>query len=108
MRRTFRTMLLGAAAMVGCGSDDPPPSCQKAMSHFYAAGCYYKDTNTTLTITLNDMITRCEASDASARTERCNDRFDDWLRCNNEVPATATTIADCDCSQEQSAFNSCL
>jgi hypothetical protein len=107
MKRTLWTTLFSAVVMVGCGTDDPAPSCQTAMGHFYGAGCLYKDTSTQQTIGLDAMISRCEQTQRTAPSKTCSGKFDDWLRCNNEVPDKATTLADCDCSMEQMALLSC-
>jgi hypothetical protein len=107
MTRTPWAMLFSALVMVGCGTDDPAPSCQAAMSHFYASGCYYEDTSTKQMLGLQTMISRCEATQQTVPSRSCSAKFDDWLRCNNEVPDKSTTLADCDCSHEQMALLSC-
>src|SRR5262249_24304913 len=107
MKRRFWATLFCAAVMAGCGTDDPAPSCRTAMSHFYASGCYYKDTTTQQMIALDAMIARCEREQQTAPSSSCRAEFGDWLRCNNEVPNKATTLADCDCSEEQKALQTC-
>ena len=107
MKTILWTTLFSAVVMVGCGTDEPAPSCQTAMSHFYASGCYYKDSSTQQTLSLEAMVARCEQTQRTAPSTKCSARFDDWLRCNHEVPDKSTTLADCDCSKEQTALQSC-
>ena len=107
MMRILWATLFSALVMTGCGTDDPAPSCRVAMSHFYAAGCYYKDTATQQMLTLDAMVARCERAQQTAPSSNCSEKFGDWLRCNNEVPNKAITLADCDCSDEQNALQTC-
>jgi hypothetical protein len=53
-------------ATVSCGTDDPPPSCQQAFTHYYAAGCAYHDLNTQQEIPRDTMIANCQSVAASA------------------------------------------
>jgi hypothetical protein len=107
MMRILVTTLFSVVAMIGCGSDDPPPTCQEAMTHFYAAGCFYRDTSTQQDISVSMMITRCQETLASAPTSICRARFEDWVTCNNDVPDTAKTVADCDCSEALRDVSAC-
>ncbi len=105
--RILAMMLFSAVAVVGCSDGPAAPTCQQAFTHFYGAGCYYKDTTTQQMISLDSMVSRCQQLRATAPSNTCRDRLDDWLTCHNEVPAKALTLADCDCSAEQTSLSNC-
>lgn len=106
MKRILWSALFSAVAMIGCGADEPPPSCEEAITHFYSSGCYYKDTTTEQSIELGAMVARCEQLGNTAPS-LCRSEFYDWLRCNNAVPDQALTDADCSCAEERSALLNC-
>jgi hypothetical protein len=85
-------------AFVGCSD---PPSCQQALTHYYDAGCSYRNLQTGDRISPSEMIALCQGIAANA-SEACEDRLDDWLVCNNEATANS-----CDCSTSQMALLTC-
>lgn len=99
--------LLGLALLIGCGSD-PPPSCQQALTHFYAAGCSYFDqrTNPPAPIAQSTMIASCQSVAANIPAS-CHDELDGWLVCNDHVPDHVTSSAQCDCSAAYMALLEC-
>ena len=94
--------------LFACSSDDPPPSCQQALTHYYAAGCAYIDTSVSPPTALSQtqMITLCQNATAEA-PKSCRNEIDAWLVCNNEVPTPSTTNDQCDCSTEFMALLRC-
>ena len=94
--------------LIGCGSSDPPPSCQQAMTHFYAAGCSYFDqtTNPPTPIAQAQMINFCQNAAANG-PPNSHDELDAWLVCNDHVPDHATTSAQCDCSADYMMLLEC-
>jgi len=106
MRRAIFGVLF---VIVGCGSDaKPAPSCQQGLAHYYASGCVYVDTtnNPPTTIPQSQMVSFCQAATTQAPAS-CKDELDDWLRCNNETPPTATKAEDCDCTAEIMSLARC-
>lgn len=118
--------ILGLAFLIGCSSSDPvcsnadsrllalalcsdpPPSCQQALTHYYASGCSYFDitTNPPTPIAQTQEINTCQ-NIATAVPPQCRDELDAWLICNEHVPDHATTNIDCDCSAEYMALLEC-
>jgi hypothetical protein len=92
--------------LVACGGDDPPPSCQQAMTHYYDAGCLFYDLQTGQPIPVNERISFCHQVKAAAPMS-CEDDVADWLFCLEGVPSPASSNADCDCTQEQDALLTC-
>jgi hypothetical protein len=99
--------LLGLVLLIGCGSSDPPPSCQQAMTHFYGAGCSYFDSTTSppTPIAQSTMINFCQTAAVNI-SPTCRDELDGWLACNDQVPDHATN-ADCDCSSSYMVLLEC-
>lgn len=100
--------ILSVLFLIACSSDDPPPSCQQAIAHYYSAGCVYLDGRVSppTMISQTQMISACQsAADEAPRS--CQNEFDAWLVCNNEVPTPSTTTEQCDCSAEQMALLRC-
>jgi hypothetical protein len=111
----MKRVLLGALLAVGaCGSEDPAPTCQQAMAHFYGVNCFYADATVSPPRKLPqaEMIALCQDLALNA-PDSCQGEIDDWLVCNNAVigsPAGETPqLGDprCDCSQEQMALLRC-
>lgn len=94
-------------ALASCGTDAPPPSCQEALTHYYNAGCHYIDLSTSMPIPLNTEIGNCFTAVSSGAPQRCLDKLNDWLVCNDEVMGPVTGDAACDCSQSLMAAVSC-
>lgn len=92
----MRWLLLLAA----CGSD-PPPSCSQALTHYYQAGCEYRNLTTGAQIPVGDMIYTCQGIAANA-PDHCQGALDAWLVCLD-----ASAAPDCDCSVEQMAVLRC-
>jgi hypothetical protein len=109
--QNFRVALLSMLSSVflfACASDDPAPSCQQAIAHYYAAGCRYIDTadSPPTTISQTEMINLCLTAAAEA-PRSCQSEIDAWLVCNNEVPTPSMTDQQCDCSTEFMALLRC-
>lgn len=96
---------LVVSLVAGC-AEDPPPSCQQAIGHYYQAGCSYYDLNSGAPIAAATMIANCQGAAAEAPAQ-CQDELDEWLVCNNEVPDHSTTNAQCDCSQALMSLLAC-
>lgn len=99
-------VVMGLVAACGGGGEDIP-SCQQAFTHFYGAGCMYKDLNSGATIPRDTMIANCIDAASSVPSARCQAALDDFLVCNSSVPSPAMNDADCDCSQEYMAIAQC-
>jgi hypothetical protein len=104
--RVMRALGVVLLMAVGCGEDEPPPSCQQAFAHYYGAGCTYVDLTTGDPIPQGKMTADCQQLHAAAPTN-CYAAFDAWLICLYSVPQGSTTNAECDCSREQMALFAC-
>lgn len=91
--------------LVGCGSEEPAPSCQEGLSHYYQAGCSFTNLMTGQPISISEMIATCQG--IAVNGPQCRDELDDWLVCLDAVPSPVTTAADCDCSAAQMAVLTC-
>jgi hypothetical protein len=100
----MRKFLLMVAATIccACGGEDVP-SCQQAVSHYYAAGCMFVTTSGQ-TIPELDIVADCKAQLANSNSDDCDDALVDLRVCMGNVKSPATSNADCDCSSEQDAF----
>jgi hypothetical protein len=94
------------SVLVACAADDPPPSCQEAFDHFYAASCTLVDTSTGAQVPKATAITDCNTI-ATDAPRNCRDEVFDWLRCTLAVPSPAMSDADCRCMAEVTALQSC-
>ncbi len=95
MRKIMGVVLLVAA----CGGDDEPvPTCQQSLTHFYGAGCVYRDLQSGQDIPRDTAIANCLNAASMIPNDRCRAAFDDYLICNASVPEPSSTNADCDCS----------
>lgn len=96
-----------AVAMTACGSDDPPPSCQDAITHFYAVGCKFIDTSTNPPTETPEGTALNSCSQINAVVpDNCRDLFDDWKFCL--VENAGGNDANCgSCSQEADALFAC-
>ena len=99
-------MVVGAAICgSACGGSEEVPSCQDAMTSYYAAGCSFFDltTNPPTPYSLNAVIVDCKNVN-SAVPARCESYFADYMFCLDGV----ATEAQCtDCSSEQDALFGC-
>jgi hypothetical protein len=104
--RTMTTRVaLGALLLIGCADDRPVPECEPAIQHYYGAGCGYIDTAMHRTLTMSDMIFRCE----SYRGKRsCRPELGDWLRCSEAVPSPTSSPTQCDCLAELGDLERCF
>lgn len=91
-----------AVAMTACGSDEPVPSCQQAVTNFYGAGCAFINLQTNQPYTVNESIQSCKDT-LVAVPDRCQSYFDDYMVCLDS--ATASTCANC--GDEQDALFGC-
>ncbi|MEO7735579.1 MAG: hypothetical protein ABIY55_31785 [Kofleriaceae bacterium] len=89
--------------MAACSSDSAPPSCQQAISHYYAAGCRFVNLETGAEQSQSQAIAGCQSA-SSETPDRCDDEVDDWLRCIDSTSAAQ----QCDCSQEQMSILRCV
>jgi hypothetical protein len=87
--------------LVACGGGDDVPSCQQAMTQYYAAGCALFDAQGNQYSAL-DATALCKGARSEAPS-RCYDELDDLQVCLG----AAETDADCDCSAEQDAILTC-
>jgi hypothetical protein len=95
-------MLLTATICCACGGEDVP-SCQQAVSHYYAAGCVLVMTNGQNYAEL-DIVADCKARIAASTGDACDNALDDLRVCFGNVTSPAKSNADCDCSAEQDAL----
>lgn len=93
-------------AAVACSDPDPPPSCQRAVTHFYGAGCMFFDPMTMQPYPAAQITSECLAL-TSSLPDQCDEAFADFRSCLGGVPSPATSSAQCDCTQEQMALLSC-
>jgi hypothetical protein len=90
-------------AMTACGGD--PPSCQQAISSFYAAGCTFRDTSTNPPTETPESTALYTCSQINIEIpERCRPEFDDWKSC---LEGVANDTQCTDCSQEADALFAC-
>jgi hypothetical protein len=95
-----RAVLVFVLAACG-GSSEPPPSCQDAVTSFYAVGCVFSESGQA--IPASEMITRCREARADAPSQ-CIDELDDLQWCL----ATVANDTECAaCSREQEAILTC-
>lgn len=97
-------------ATAACGSDDPPPSCQQAMTHYYDSGCTLVDLSQSppTPVPVNQVIVECNGL-SSHLPSTCTDEFNAWVSCFSDVPSgSGPTSAQCDCSQEQATLSRCV
>lgn len=90
-------------AMAACGgTEEPPPSCQQAMSAYYGSGCSFVNLDTGQPISQQQATSDCQ-SEAGSTAPVCDDELDAWLTClYNTSPAE-----QCDCSVEQMTYIRC-
>jgi hypothetical protein len=100
------TSVVGSIAvlLMACAADDPTPSCQQALDHFYAASCTFVDSGAP--VPKATAVSRCETLVAAA-PRLCRDEVSDWLRCIDTVPSPASSDEQCSCSPEVMAVQSC-
>src|SRR5689334_17661946 len=97
--RNIRVVLLTLMLFPACSSSDvPPPSCQQAFAHYYGIGCTFVDLSTGQPVSQGQITAECQTG-AGQLSKSCEDEFDTWLTCLNEVTSCGTA----DCSQEQMA-----
>lgn len=103
----MRTMLLVCAItfIAACGQTSDAPTCQQAVSHYYAAGCALFRTNG-MPIPELEVIESCKQLLATA-PDPCVDDLADLRSCLGGVPLPSASNADCDCSEEQDAILTC-
>jgi len=103
MRNKWKVSVLLCA--LGCGGDDPPPSCQDAMTSFYGVGCSFFNlsTNPPTPYSLNESIAACQQINIDV-PERCRSFFDDFKICLDGVAYDSQCG---DCSGEQDALFGC-
>lgn len=104
MRNIMGVMLLVAACSGGDGRS--VPTCQQAVSHFYAAGCKFRDLQTGMDVPEGEVTLQCRQL-VEAAPGSCVDDVENYRICLNSVPTPSTTNADCDCSAEQEALLTC-
>ena len=82
--------------MAACGEE--APSCQQAVSSFYATGCAFLDPNGA-PYSEGQAAQSCREVNAAV-PDRCQAQFDDFVRC-------LESTSNCDCSREQDALFGC-
>lgn len=87
---------------IACG-DDPPPSCQEAIGHFYGVGCAFINLMTNQPYTMNESLQSCKDINATV-PDRCQSYFDDFMTCLNEVESSSKCA---DCARAQDALLGC-
>lgn len=97
---TVAAILLLLLAVASCGGDDEAevPSCQAAVTSYYAADCAYYDLNTGEQIPAANVIDLCRDTLGVAS---CDSELEAWVVCMDTVGP------DCDCSSEAEALISC-
>lgn len=91
------------SGLVACGSSaKPAPSCNQAISAYYAAGCAFRDLDTGQNVPRDQVIAECQ-SGAGSTPPACQDEEDDLLVCLSE----STPAMQCDCSEEQMTLIRC-
>ena len=97
----MKAMGIVMAVLVGCGTEEPPPSCFQAMTAYYGAGCAFQDLDTGQVIPQNQATGDCQSEAGNAPA--CETQFGGWLAC-----LEATSPAEgCDCSTELMAYLAC-
>lgn len=99
----MRAVLLLLIAACGGGGEDAP-SCQQAVSHYYAAGCVL--TSNGQPTSESDSLRLCQELLLDA-PRQCEDDLADFRSCLGGVPTPSTTNTDCDCSPEIDALLTC-
>lgn len=104
----MRTRLIGilVLAVGACGED--APSCNQAVTHYYAQGCAAVDlTNGGAIVPKETMIVGCLNLVASA-PRSCDAELDDFLICLGTVEESPTPVSSqCDCTSEQEELLRC-
>lgn len=98
----MRNILL-ILGLVACGGGDEAPSCQEAVSSFYAAGCVIVDLQTGQPFTEGDVILSCKQSLAAA-PDQCQDELADLRSC---FAGVANAQQCTTCADEQDAILTC-
>lgn len=97
--------MIVAMVMPACGGEEPP-TCQQAVGHFYAAGCYFYDLQTNQPFSEGAIVSNCREALATAPPQ-CEDELADFRFCLAGVPSPVESNSDCDCSAEQEALLTC-
>ncbi len=100
----MRTILV-LVGVLGAGCSSAPPSCQVAITDYYAAGCGFLDgsTNPPTPYSVNAAILSCKDVNAAV-PDRCQAYFDDYVSCLDGVTSTAQCL---DCTDEQDRLFGC-
>jgi hypothetical protein len=94
-------ILIATICCAACGGD--VPSCQTAITQFYAAGCTFVNLSTNQPYTVNESILSCKDVNAAV-PDRCQSYFDDYMHCLNDVKSTSQCTS---CTDEQDALFGC-
>lgn len=98
--------IVAAALVSGCTSSAPPPSCEQAVDHYYAASCDFADPNTGAVIPMLQFVGECETI-AEGTPSACIGDLNAFLECIDSVPSPAKSSADCDCTQSYMTLADC-
>lgn len=97
-----RILSLVVVLLAACGSDEPPPSCQQAITQYYSVGCAFFNASTNMQTSQSEALEACIEIN-SAVPEACRGELEVWLECVHG----ARSDADCDCTQESDALFVC-